>query len=259
MLVGDSEAKLLEQEELETAAHIGADAHNPNANYRHGAAASPGDVKPEEIVTNDATRERTTSDMSLASSKDSKTFPRMRKFAKWIKTQSQKVSEASTDIATASCNGGNSSQYEGLENCVDENGKEEVLDPLAQTDIRRPSSTNLNEDGAIAEESERTSISPTSSAPDTCSSLRSTTSSNDLRKVTSQESMDASTSASSNRTSSSAKQLEPLVGFWNWDNTVRVHKMKMHVAKGSDLALHVILAIVTNQLRYERNVVVSTV
>ena len=49
------------------------------------------------------------------------------------------------------------------------------------------------------------------------------------------------------------------MGFWNWDNTMRVHKMKMHVAEGSDLALHVVLAIVTNQLRMERNVVVSTV
>eukprot|EP00548_Thalassiothrix_antarctica_P011157 CAMPEP_0194159238 /NCGR_PEP_ID=MMETSP0152-20130528/77720_1 /TAXON_ID=1049557 /ORGANISM="Thalassiothrix antarctica, Strain L6-D1" /LENGTH=96 /DNA_ID=CAMNT_0038868779 /DNA_START=671 /DNA_END=957 /DNA_ORIENTATION=+ len=52
--------------------------------------------------------------------------------------------------------------------------------------------------------------------------------------------------------------LEPLVGFWNWDNTMRVHKMKMHLAKETDLALHVIMAIVTNQLRQERNVVVST-
>jgi hypothetical protein len=59
--------------------------------------------------------------------------------------------------------------------------------------------------------------------------------------------------------SKSNKPLEPLVGFWNWDNTMRVHKMKMHVAEGSDLALHVVLAIVTNQLRMERNVVVSTV
>ena len=53
--------------------------------------------------------------------------------------------------------------------------------------------------------------------------------------------------------------LEPLVGYWIWDNTMQVHKMKMTVAKDSDLALHVVLAIVTNQLRLERNVILTTV
>jgi hypothetical protein len=53
--------------------------------------------------------------------------------------------------------------------------------------------------------------------------------------------------------------LEPLVGYWIWDNTMQVHKMKMTVAKDSDLALHVVLAVVTNQLRLERNVLLTTV
>jgi hypothetical protein len=33
--------------------------------------------------------------------------------------------------------------------------------------------------------------------------------------------------------------------------------MKMHLAKSSDLALHVVLAVVTNQLRYERHATVA--
>jgi hypothetical protein len=77
-----------------------------------------------------------------------------------------------------------------------------------------------------------------------------------LRRVPSSASLDGASVVSS---TSKSEDLEPLIGFWNWDNTMRVHKMKMHVAEGSDLALHVVLAIVTNQLRYERNVVVTTV
>ena len=52
---------------------------------------------------------------------------------------------------------------------------------------------------------------------------------------------------------------QPLVGYWLWENTLRTHKMTMHVGKGADLALHVILAIVTNQVRYERNALAMTV
>lgn len=48
---------------------------------------------------------------------------------------------------------------------------------------------------------------------------------------------------------------QPLVGYWLWENTFRTHKMKMHVAKGADLALHVVLAVIVNQVRTERNVV----
>jgi hypothetical protein len=52
---------------------------------------------------------------------------------------------------------------------------------------------------------------------------------------------------------------QPLVGYWKWENTFRTHKMKLHLAKGSDLALHVVLAIVVNQVRYERNAVAITI
>jgi hypothetical protein len=52
---------------------------------------------------------------------------------------------------------------------------------------------------------------------------------------------------------------QPLVGYWSWDNTLRVHKMKMHLAKGSDLSLHIVLAIIVNQVRYERNAIAMTV
>lgn len=52
---------------------------------------------------------------------------------------------------------------------------------------------------------------------------------------------------------------QPLVGYWLWENTLRTHKMKMHVAKGTDLTLHVALAIITNQVRYERNAIAMTI
>lgn len=52
---------------------------------------------------------------------------------------------------------------------------------------------------------------------------------------------------------------QPLVAYWWWENTLRTHKMKMHVAKGVDLSLHVVLAIIVNQVRYERNAIAMTV
>lgn len=52
---------------------------------------------------------------------------------------------------------------------------------------------------------------------------------------------------------------QPLVGYWAWENTLRSQKMKMHVAKDADLALHVVLAIISNQVRYERNAIAMTV
>lgn len=55
------------------------------------------------------------------------------------------------------------------------------------------------------------------------------------------------------------EQEQPLVGYWSWDNTLRVHKMKMHLAKRSDLSLHIVLAIIVNQVRYERNAIAMTV
>jgi hypothetical protein len=54
-------------------------------------------------------------------------------------------------------------------------------------------------------------------------------------------------------------QQQPLVGYWTWKHTYTVHKMEMHLAKNSDLALHVVLAILVNQVRYERNALAMTV
>ena len=55
------------------------------------------------------------------------------------------------------------------------------------------------------------------------------------------------------------QQPPPLVGYWHWEHTLRTHKMKMHVAKGTDLALHVVMAVLVNQVRYERNAIAMTV
>lgn len=46
----------------------------------------------------------------------------------------------------------------------------------------------------------------------------------------------------------------PLVGHWVWENTMTTHKMKMHLAKGTDVALHCIIAVMTNMVTLERNV-----
>jgi hypothetical protein len=46
----------------------------------------------------------------------------------------------------------------------------------------------------------------------------------------------------------------PLVGHWVWENTMTTHRMKMHLAKGTDVALHCVVAIMTNMVTLERNV-----
>lgn len=52
---------------------------------------------------------------------------------------------------------------------------------------------------------------------------------------------------------------EALIGYWSWKNTYTVHKIEMHLAKDSDLALHVVMAILCNQVRSERNALAMTV
>jgi hypothetical protein len=52
---------------------------------------------------------------------------------------------------------------------------------------------------------------------------------------------------------------QPLVGYWIWENSLYTHKMKMHLAQNSDLALHVVLAVIVNQVRYERNAIALTI
>jgi hypothetical protein len=47
------------------------------------------------------------------------------------------------------------------------------------------------------------------------------------------------------------RRKEPLVAYWQWKNTYTTHKMQMHLAKNSDLALHVVLSIILNISRYE--------
>lgn len=69
---------------------------------------------------------------------------------------------------------------------------------------------------------------------------------------------DEDCSESSESTNDKNKQ-QPIVGYWHWEHTLRVHKMRMHLAKNTDVALHVVLSIIVNQVRYERNAVAMTV
>jgi hypothetical protein len=55
------------------------------------------------------------------------------------------------------------------------------------------------------------------------------------------------------------QESQPLVGYWYWEHSLRSHRMKMHVAKGADLALHVVMAIVVNQVRFERNAIATAI
>lgn len=50
-----------------------------------------------------------------------------------------------------------------------------------------------------------------------------------------------------------------ICGYWKWENTWKTHQIKMHLAEASDLAMHVVLAIIANQVRYERNAIAMTV
>jgi hypothetical protein len=44
----------------------------------------------------------------------------------------------------------------------------------------------------------------------------------------------------------------PLTSWWVWEHTPRCHQMKMRLAKGSDIALHCIMAIATNLVYIEK-------
>lgn len=68
------------------------------------------------------------------------------------------------------------------------------------------------------------------------------------------ETTDAEESTNDNK---STKQ--PLVGYWAWENTLRSHKMKLHLARRADLGLHIVMAVIVNQVRYERNALAMTV
>jgi hypothetical protein len=61
----------------------------------------------------------------------------------------------------------------------------------------------------------------------------------------------------SNNNNESPRDKQPLVGYWAWENTLRVHKMRLHLAQRGDLAQHVVLAIIMNQVRCERHVALT--
>jgi hypothetical protein len=44
-----------------------------------------------------------------------------------------------------------------------------------------------------------------------------------------------------------------LVGYWVREKTAKMDRIKMHLAKGTDIALHTILAVITNLVQVERN------
>jgi hypothetical protein len=63
----------------------------------------------------------------------------------------------------------------------------------------------------------------------------------------------SSSSGLANEMEGTTTNQPPLVGYWAWQPSLRSHHLKMHLAKDSDLALHVVLAVIMNQVRSERN------
>lgn len=45
----------------------------------------------------------------------------------------------------------------------------------------------------------------------------------------------------------------PLSGYWVREHTVKTDRVKLHLAKGTDIALHTILMVLTNLVQVERN------
>jgi hypothetical protein len=45
----------------------------------------------------------------------------------------------------------------------------------------------------------------------------------------------------------------PLVSWWVWERTPNLYQIKMHLAKGTDIALHCLVAITTNLVYVEKN------
>jgi len=136
--------------------------------------------------------------------------------------------------------------------------KEKVLELLRQ-DVAQHLKDHPNDDETAEDDEEDN---PLLSAEELANSIATETSGNcnEVAEISSREVGDG-TGRSFGDTSEKEEEekQQPLVGFWHWDNTLRTHRMKLHVAKGADLALHVVLAIIVNQVRYERNAIAMTV
>ena len=235
MLIGSEEAKKLERETIK---ELGANAYNPNANLQFG-------------FTEEATHKEEPAAGGSSSSNETY-FPRMRKFANWVRTKSQHSLNVMS--STASWDAQEDSltptiaitPLEGFEERKKEEEKKmESSDPLAAD----PLSAGLSP----------LEQNPSAQTEDLLSLGTKKMSHDDLLASPGVEEYKEEVPTSPAAAPEEKIPEEPLVGFWSWENTMRVHKMKLHVAEGCDLALHVVLAIVTNQLRLERNVVVSTV
>ena len=236
MLIGKEEARELEKEELAQAAEMHIDAHNPNANFK--------EAESDPLLEGTASNED-----QLATTR---AFPRFRKLAKWINgSSSSSGSNSAHPVGSAKTE----SSAEFQSSTTDARPTESL--PVGKA-VYESSAVPVPREPEAAVEETKDDISDEGSTNQgglTSSTVRN--SSNSLASSNGESYPPILTASSSSELRK--RELEPLVGFWNWDNTVRVHKMKLHVAEGSDLALHVVLAIVTNQLRLERNVVVSTV
>eukprot|EP00541_Cyclophora_tenuis_P004625 CAMPEP_0116542544 /NCGR_PEP_ID=MMETSP0397-20121206/1073_1 /TAXON_ID=216820 /ORGANISM="Cyclophora tenuis, Strain ECT3854" /LENGTH=276 /DNA_ID=CAMNT_0004066561 /DNA_START=59 /DNA_END=889 /DNA_ORIENTATION=- len=240
MLVSKEEAKILKKEALDEAEKAGTDAYRPDSVIRGSlpqtTATPQGDLSPKSAQA--AAFASLTSSLSLSNKQN---FPRIRKFAKWVKTKSQSRLGSSDDPnSTISSSARSFDSVDSFSRAI--------------VDSERTMSTTASTTQGEAKQQQQ--------LPQTVENGISTAAGDNVVAVSTSESHD-SEGGESNKdgddNDEGDNKEQPLVGFWSWENTVRVHKVKMHVAEGSDLALHVVLAVVTNQLRLERNVLLTTV
>mmetsp|Transcript_14534 Transcript_14534/g.26018 ORF Transcript_14534/g.26018 Transcript_14534/m.26018 type:complete len:230 (+) Transcript_14534:131-820(+) len=127
--------------------------------------------------------------------------------------------------------------------------------PSQENDIPNNVSSDGDSPGSGVEESKEEHQQPKegyTGGRSTCPQADST----DVGAVAGENAPDCGTTKTNGVKEDNKPHPNPLVGYWFWKHTTfnfQQHKMYMHLAKNSDLALHVVLAIIVNQVRSERN------
>ncbi|KAG7373800.1 hypothetical protein IV203_012895 [Nitzschia inconspicua] len=137
---------------------------------------------------------------------------------------------------------------------LSDNGNGDVVDqfPLTETaETKTPESSQSPSPGSGVEESKV-------EAPETPQNVatNSAAATNTIESVSTEETENPASRETNEATPPVDDHPHPLVGYWFWKHTTfhfGQHKMFLHLAKNSDLALHLILSIIVNQVRSERN------
>ncbi|KAG7349958.1 hypothetical protein IV203_012555 [Nitzschia inconspicua] len=135
---------------------------------------------------------------------------------------------------------------------LSDNGNCDVVDhsPLTETaETKTPESSQSPSPGSGVEESKV-------EAPETPQNVATNSAAATKEGVSPEEIESPGSTETNAATTPVDNHPHPLVGYWFWKHTTfhfGQHKMFLHLAKNSDLALHLILSIIVNQVRSERN------